>query len=103
MAQDRCLPEMRPDSLMQRTLDLIEEALLWRGDQAIGTRVRDIAQSCGIHHEWLLKLRNGTIRDPGVIRLEALYWHLRELEKSERWAAKRRKAQKIAAAAAKDQ
>jgi hypothetical protein len=85
---------------MAKTIGLIEDAVRYRGESTIGTRVREIAQSCGLHHEWILKLRNGTIQDPGVLRLEALYWRLKELERVERWAAKRRQDNaKIASAA----
>ena len=58
-------------SLLERTMDLLAESL---ADPT--NSVSDVAAASGVGYEWLKKLKEGSIPNPGVIRVQALHDYL---------------------------
>lgn len=57
---------MSDKTLLDSTLDMLREH----------KRYRQIAEDTGLGYEWLTKLAQGRIPDPGVKRIEALHAYL---------------------------
>ena len=60
------------DTLLSRTLELLSE---FKGSW------REISDETGIPYDWVSKVGQGVIKDPGVNRTENLYRHLLKLKK----------------------
>jgi hypothetical protein len=67
------LRRMGKMTLLDSTLDMLREH----------KRYRQIAEDTGLGYEWLTKLAQGRIPDPGVKRIETLHAYLANVNKKQ--------------------
>ena len=59
-------------------LDRVLEALDAQTQPGSGSSLRQVADDSGLNYNWLLKVRQGVIRNPGIVQVERLFEYLFE-------------------------
>jgi hypothetical protein len=76
---------MQDGSLLAELMTELELALKYRGDQTVGARIKAIADQAGVDENWIKSVRSRKVKDPGVIRVEAVIKVLWRLGMIEKW------------------